>query len=167
MKGVTPDIVLPDRLEYVKFREKDNKSSLPWDEIEKADYLPWNSSVNESTLVNTVNEEVAKASVFSKIKSSVQWLEANNDKPYSLNITKYREEQKQFKDVFKQMEEMSKLTKEMSIKNSTADAEVLAADKDKAEKNKQWLKRLSGDIYINETVKAMNNMIMQIATAKK
>lgn len=167
LKGVTPDIVLPDRLEYVKFREKDNSSALPWDEIEKADYLPWVSNVNESMVVNTVNEEVAKATVFSKIKSSVQWLEANNNKPYSLNITRYREEQKQFKDVFKQMEELSKLTKELNIKSAASDAEVLAADKEKAEKNKQWLKRLSGDIYIDETVRAMNNMIMQITTAKK
>jgi hypothetical protein len=65
------------------------------------------------------------------------------------------------------MEELSKLTKEMNIKNSAADAEALSADKEKAEKNKQWLKRLSGDIYVDETVKAMNNMIMQITTAKK
>ena len=167
LKGVTPDIVLPDRLEYVKFREKDNSAALPWDEIEKADYIPWTGNVNESTVVNTVNEEVAKASVFSKIKSSVAWLEDNNKKPYSLNINSYKEEQKQFKEVFKQMEDLSKLIKEMNVKNSMADAEALAADKDKAEKNKLWLKRVSGDIYIDETVKAMDNMIMQIATAKK
>lgn len=166
LKGVTPDIVLPDRLEYLKFREKDNSAALPWDEIEKADYKPWVSSVNEETVVNTVNDQVTKASVFSKIKSSVQWLEANNDKAYSLNINKYKEEQKELKAVYKQMEELYKLTKELNVKNTVLDAEAIGADKDKMERNKQWLKRLSGDIYVDETVKAMNNMIMQIATAK-
>ncbi len=166
LKGVTPDIVLPDRLEYLKFREKDNSAALPWDEIEKADYKPWNSSVNEGTVVSTVNDEVAKASVFSKIKANVQWLEANNDKAYSLNIARYKEEQQELKKVYKQMEELYKLAKEMNVKSTVVDADAAAADKDKLEKNKQWLKRLSGDIYVDETVKAMNNMILQIATAK-
>jgi plasmid rolling circle replication initiator protein Rep len=34
-------------------------------------------------------------------------------------------------------------------------------EEDKATKNKQWLKRLSDDIYITETIKVMNNMIGQ------
>ena len=38
LKGVTPDVVIPDRLEYLKSREKDNPSALTWDEIPKADY---------------------------------------------------------------------------------------------------------------------------------
>jgi carboxyl-terminal processing protease len=166
LKGVTPDIVLADRLERVKFREKDNAAALPWDEIEKADYKPWVSSVNEDVVVNTVNEQVAKASVFSKIRSTVQWLDSNNSKPYSLNINKYKEEQKQLKVVYKQMDDLYKLSKDLNVKNTTSDTEAIGTDKDKMDKNNQWLKRLSGDIYVDETVKAMNNMIMQISTAK-
>ena len=38
LKGVTPNIVIPDQFEYLKYREKDNPDALPWDEIQKADY---------------------------------------------------------------------------------------------------------------------------------
>ena len=38
LKGVTPDIIIPDRFEYLKFREKDNTTALPWDEIARAEY---------------------------------------------------------------------------------------------------------------------------------
>ena len=38
LKGVTSDIVLPDQLEYLKVREKDNPDALPWDEINKSPY---------------------------------------------------------------------------------------------------------------------------------
>ena len=41
LKGVTPDIIIPDEYEYLKFREKDNDNALPWDEIEKTNYTKW------------------------------------------------------------------------------------------------------------------------------
>ncbi|MEP7256286.1 MAG: carboxy terminal-processing peptidase [Ferruginibacter sp.] len=166
LKGVTPDIVIPDRLEYLKFREKDNTAALPWDEITKADYKPWTSTISNSVVVAATDNQIAKSPVFSKIKTSSEWLEKNNDKEYSLNLTKYKEEQKQFKAMAKELDDLYKLTKEMSVKNPEADAVVINAAKDKMEKNTQWLKRVSNDIYIDETVKVMNNMIIQSATAK-
>ena len=166
LKGVVPDLILADRLEQYKFREKDNNASLPWDEITKADYQPWVSSVNNEVVINTINEQVSKGSVFSKIKANVEWLEANSAKEAPLNIVKYKKELEQLKAVYKQMDELYKISKELNVKNTAADTVNISSAKDKVEKNKQWLKRLSGDIYIDETVKAMNNMIMQKATAK-
>ncbi|MBE7174672.1 MAG: carboxy terminal-processing peptidase, partial [Williamsia sp.] len=46
VKGVTPDIVLPDQYEYLKIRERDNESALPWDQIQKTDYQPWTGAVD-------------------------------------------------------------------------------------------------------------------------
>ena len=39
-------------------------------------------------------------------------------------------------------------------------------DKDKKEKNKVWLKKVSDDIYIDETVKVVDKMIGEGALAK-
>ena len=64
------------------------------------------------------------------------------------------------------MEDLYKLNKELSVKNIPVDLNTINAAKDKIDKNKAWLKRVSGDIYIDETVKVMNNMINQSATAK-
>ena len=46
------------------------------------------------------------------------------------------------------------------------DVASVQADKDKTDRNKQWLKRVSSDIYIGETIKVMDNMIGQAALAK-
>ncbi|NOT90793.1 carboxy terminal-processing peptidase [Ferruginibacter sp.] len=166
LKGVTPDIVLPDRMEYLKYREKDEASALPWDEIPKADFQPWTSTVSTDAVVNVTYDQINKSPVFSKIKTSVEWLGANSDKEYSLNIVKYKAEQDQFKTTYKQLEELNKLPKELNVKNVASDTVSINVAKDKVEKNKQWLKRLSGDIYIDGTVKVINNIIMQKATAK-
>ena len=166
LKGVTPDIVIPDRFEYLKFREKDNAAALPWDEIGKTDYKPWTSTISNDVVVNYSDEQLAKNTTFKKIKESILWLEKYGDKAYSLNLNKYKEEQKQFKAKVKELDELYKLNKDLSVKNNAADLVVINTAKDKIEKNKAWLKRVSGDIYIDETVKVMNNMIMQSATAK-
>ena len=166
LKGVTPDVILPDRFEYLKFREKDNPSALPWDEIAKAEYKPWTSTYSNQAVVNSVNDDLKKNTVFSKMKADIDWLQKYNDKQYSLNIDKYKEEQKQLKAASKELDDLSKLSKEMKVKNIAADTMAINAAKERIEKNTQWLKRVSNDIYIDETVKVLNRMINQSSTAK-
>lgn len=165
LKGVTPDIVLADRLETYKFREKDNTSALPWDEIPKADYKPWVTTYSTDAVVKATNDQVSKSSVFPKIKEDVDLIAKYNDKDYSLNISKYKEEQKIVKNIYKNLDEMYKLPKELDVKNIVADTMAIRAT-DRVEKNKQFLKRISGDVYIDETVKVMYNMIEQRNVAK-
>lgn len=166
LKGVTPDIVIPDRMEYLKFREKDNTAALPWDEIGKADYKTWTTTISSDVVIKYTDDQIARNPVFNKIRESINWLEKNNDKAYSLNLEKYKEEQKQFKAKIKELDELYKLNKQMSVKNIAADTVAINAAKEKIEKNNQWLKRVSNDIYIDETVKVLNTMISQSATAK-
>jgi len=166
LKGVTPDVIIPDRYENLKFREKDNAAALPWDEIAKSEYKPWTSTISNDVAVKYSTAEVAKNPTFNKIKESIDWLEKYSDKAYSLNLNKYREEQKQFKAKVKELDDLYKLNKDLSVKNIQADMATINAAKEKIDKNTAWLKRISGDIYIDETVKVMNNMITQSATAK-
>jgi len=166
LKGVVPDVIIPDRFENLKFREKDNPASLPWDEIAKSDYKPWTSTISNDLVVKYSDAEIAKNPTFNKIKESIDWLEKNGDRAYSLNLNKYKEEQKIFKAKVKELDDLFKLNKELSVKNIQVDMAVINSAKEKIDKNTAWLKRVSGDIYIDETVKVMNNMINQSTTAK-
>ena len=166
LKGVTPDIVLPDRLEHLKFREKDNPYALRWDEINKADYKTWTSTSSDDLIISSANNDVNKSATFGKIKENVLWLEKYNDKEYSLNIAKYKEDQKKLKEVYKQIEDSYKLPTPLNIQNVSADTMAINSAQDKVDKNKQWIKIRSTDIYIDETVKVLNKMIAQENTAK-
>ncbi len=163
LKGVTPDIVLPDRFESLKFREKDNTLSLPWDEIAKVDYTTWTSTLTDDPSSYLKNSETT---TLGKIKTTLLEMDKLNDKEYSLNSTKFKQEKKQLNATYKVLDSLFKLQKELVVKNSAADALPVDAAKDKVEKNNAWLKRLSNDIYIDESVKIMKNMIAQGSTAK-
>lgn len=167
LKGVTPDIILPDRLEYLKFREKDNQMSLPWDEIKKADYKPWVSTFSIEPVISETKEEVAKSSSFNKIKTNVEWLEKNTDRAYSLKLDDYRKQQKQLKDVVKEIEDLYKLATPLNITNNPADTADINSAVDKTEKNAAWMKRIREDIFIDESVKVVNKMIVRENMAKR
>ena len=161
LKGVTPDVVIPDRFELYKSREKDNDAALSWDEISKAQYSPWVSTYSTDAVVNAANEQISTSNTFKTMRQQIEWIDKKNDKEASLNLVKYKEDLKQLKVAYKQLDSLYKLPKEMTVMNNAVDTVGVSADKEKLDRNKQFLTRLKGDVYIDETVKVMNNMINQ------
>ena len=166
LEGVVPDVVLPDRLEFIKFREKDNPNALKWDKINQAPYTTWTSTYSPEAIIKNARESVSTSSNFEKIKTNVEWLSKNNDRQYSLNILKFKDDQIQLKSVYKQLEEAYKLTKPFEINFMAVDKAVSDTSKDKVERNKQWLKIRSEDVFIDKTVQVLNSMIVQSNVVK-
>ena len=160
-KGVIPDVVLPDRYDYLKYREKDNASALEWDEIPKAKYDEWTSNISLNQFVLSENQAVAKNNTFNLIKSNVSWLAKYNDKEYSLNINQYRQEQKELKKIISSLDLLNKVAAPLSLTNVSSDTAYINSNKDKIEKNKQWLKVRNTDVYLNESIKILSDFIQQ------
>ncbi len=167
MKGVVPDVVLPDRLEFLKFREKDNPYALKYDEIASTDYRTWSDNSNMAAVIAGANAETAANSNFNKIKSNVQLLTAKADKEYSLNLKQYDADQKELRGIYKQLEEAYKLPKPLTVQNVAADTVDINSTKEKAGRNKEFVKRVGQDIYIDESVRILNKMIVNDNIAKK
>ncbi len=160
-RGVTPDIILPDQYEYLKIREKDNESALPWDQIQKTDYQAWTSPINFKQVEDNARQRIAKDSAFAIINKNTDWLKANVDKEYDLNITKYKAEQDALKNIIHQNDTLSKLATAMDIKPAAVDNDKYYNNPDKAkgERNKQWLTGVQKDLYLEETIDILKDMI--------
>ena len=166
LKGVTPDIVLPDQFEYLQFREKDNPDALQWDEIAKAKYTPWSNGADIVTIRKTGEERIKNDTVFEKIRANTQRLSELNDKVYTLNLKKYQEEQKQIRDIVSQIDKLTKTGKANPVELLGADIARFSNDEAKQERQQQWLKNLKSDIYLNETVSIVNNIISKNAIVR-
>jgi carboxyl-terminal processing protease len=169
LRGVASDIVLPDFYEYSKLREKDDPDALPWDEIQKADYTPWKYGFDANALRNNSQARVSNNPAFNLIKTNTEWLAKENDKVYALNIEKFRDEKKKVNATVKQLESLNKLPKELEVNALPEDLNKYAADKSKDDRFKAWLKALKNNIYLDETVNVMNDMVNQrnLALGKK
>lgn len=161
LKGVYSDIVLPDNLEYLKVREKDDEDALPWDEINKATYSNWSAGYDLKTIQQLASQRLENDPTFKLIKESTEWLSKQNDKQYSLNIDTYRQDQKAIRTTIKQMEELLKLKQTLAVNALPKEVNRWADDKNKQDRFNQWLKNLQKDIYLDQAVKVMNDMIGQ------
>lgn len=167
LKGVTPDIVIPDQFEYLKYREKDNPDALPWDEIEKASFVPAKTWYDIPLVVQKEKDRINNSTTFNTIRDAVAQLEKINDKVYSLHLEKYKAEQREIKTIIKKIEEVNKVTNELSLSILPIDEKRLAEDNDKLERRKQWTKSLGKDIYLKESVEIIKNIINQTAFVKQ
>ncbi len=166
LDGVKSDVVLPDNLEYLKVREKDDPDALPWDEIAKSNYTPWNPGYDLKTIEQLSKERLANNPAFKTIQENSEWLAKENDKNYSLQLEKYRNEQKKINSTVKQIESLMKLKDSLSVSPLPDEANRWAKDKDKQQRYNQWLKGLRTDIYLDQAVKVMGDMISQQNLAK-
>ncbi len=167
LRGVTSDIVVPDVFEYSKIREKDNPDALPWDEIKKAEYTPWKDYGEVDEARRKSEQRIRSNTAFNMIKTNAQWLANQNDRVYSLQFEKYRLEQKQIRQAVKQIDSLNKLPQELAVEPPTQDLNKFQDDAGKSERYKQWVKNLKTDIYLDEAVKVMGDMINQINLVKR
>ncbi len=161
LRGVSSDINLPDMLEYSPVREKNNPDALPWDEIEKADYGNWRYTLDLEPIKNASNARIAANPGFNLIKSNAEWFAKENDKQYPLSLQKYLDEQKEIKDRAKQVDSLNKIPTEVNVEALADDLKRLSYDEGKSARFKQWIKNLRSDIYLDESVKVINDMIVQ------
>jgi carboxyl-terminal processing protease len=161
LKGVTPHIVLPDQYETLKYREKDNPDALPWDEIQKAFYAKQVPSYDLEYIKKKSIERITAHPTFNAIKASSALLEKANERVYSMQLSKYRDEQQKLRTSFKKIDESSKDLKGLQVNMLAVDEQRISSVSDKIERRKQWINSLSKDIYVKETSNVIADMIRQ------
>jgi carboxyl-terminal processing protease len=167
LKGVVPDIVVPDYYEYLKLRERDNWNALPWDEVSKAQYKAWQSGYDLQTIKKLSASRISNDSVFKLIKEKTDLLAKEDDKEYPLQLDRFKQEQKVTRQAVKQIEQLIKITKPMDVSYLPQDKDrYFSADKDKTQRYQQWLTNLGKDVYVDQAVKVIHDMVSQQNLAK-
>ena len=159
LNGVVSDIILPSQMEAIKMREKDNEFSMPYDVIEKANYTPWGGASDLNTVKQLSAERVAKDSVFRIIKENTNWLAAQDTKSMPLNLEDYRQIKKEMKARSSKISSVLKLKNKLSVNLLPDEREIYKDDVARKERTEQWLKGMREDIYLNQAVKVVEDMI--------
>jgi carboxyl-terminal processing protease len=168
-RGVAPDIVLPDEYEFFKYREKDNPTALPWDEMEKAKYQVWTKSPNIYTIASAENKKLSTDTAISRFKKNAQWIAGQVDRPSYLNIEKFKVFKKQIQDIVQQNENILKLKEPMQVSPLKADHDKFYNNPDKAKQDRYqaWLKQVAKDIQLSQSNALLGKLTMASAVVKK
>jgi carboxyl-terminal processing protease len=162
LKGVTPDITLPDPYELIDMGERRDKAALKWDEIPAAAYNKVPNPVNTTNLATKSKARTTANPTFQLIKESAQRIKAQEeDNKYSLNEKEYRKKLEEANATSKKMEELEKKATTLTITNPKEDMQKINMDSLNINKNKDWIKNLQKDIYLSETVNIVNDLSKQ------
>lgn len=158
LKGVMPDVVLPDPYAFIEVGEKELDYPMPWDEIVKANYTEY-TAINYPKIKKGSTDRVKLSSAFKLIETESRELKSKkDDTKYNLKIEKFRSEQKQLREQFKKYDDLKIDIKGFSVDLTNYDKEVLKADTTKLNKEVKWTKNIQKDNYIFEASNIINDM---------
>jgi carboxyl-terminal processing protease len=167
LRGVVPDIIIPDRLENAKLREKDNPDALHWDEIPKANYTLWNPGYSYGPVIASVNDNIKNNKDFEGIRNEVALLDKYRNEETPLNIVKYKEMQKNINNAAKELDKYSLSPVTLQTHTLPSDSLAIASDSMKVARQAQFIKSIGKDIYIDETVKVLEKVIGEEQLAER
>jgi carboxyl-terminal processing protease len=168
-KGVVPDVIFPDEYEFLKYREKDNASALPWDEMERAKFQVWPNNAGIAAIAAKANEKIAKDTAIAEFKKTLQWVSTQMDRPVSLKLDKYVTYRKELMVNMRINDNRIKLKDSMQVTSLKADYNKFYnnPDKTKQDRYQAWLKMVAKDAQVNEASKLLAEFLPQNWVAKK
>lgn len=160
LKGVTPDIVLPDYFAFIETGEKDYEYAMDWSKI---DPVRFNQNVytvsNMDALRSRSQERVNSDATFQKVLRNAKRAEKlRQETSYPINLKTY-ETAEAMKD--KEAEEFKGLMDQIVIKGVfNLDIDLPAINKNEKNQalNKDFKEEVAKDIYILESMKIIHDM---------
>jgi carboxyl-terminal processing protease len=154
LKGVVPDVIVPDMYKYLDLGEKEMDYAMPWDQIAPAVYDEWvlKNGADLAKIKAKSAARVEKNEVFKMINASAEHLKHKQDNTVqTLSLVKYREELSNSKKEDDKFKDIDKEIADWDFKILKAD-ETTVVDSTKIERNKSFIKTLKKDIYLHEAM---------------
>jgi len=163
LKGVTPDIILPDNFSYITTGEQDHEHAMQWTEIPAVEYSQNAYKIKNLSRLQTLSEKrVANNEVFQKVNENAKRLKAQRDDTNStLSITNYRKEVDMLDTEAKKFDDIFQPIDALQVNNLAVDMEEINVDESKKARNDDWLESINKDVYIQEALNIMKDMSKQ------
>ncbi len=157
LKGVTPDIMLPDQYSEIETGERDQDYHMPWTQIKPVPYAKWTGLPNFDQIVQKETNIVNSDPDFKIIKEEADALKKQHDETIeTLNIDKFGKEEKEIQVKNKKFEESNKKETGLKIHSLVKDVEEMKGDTGKIVRNANWIKGLTKDIDLREAARVIN-----------
>ncbi len=147
VKGVTPDIILPDRLQHLEYGEKYLENALPWDTVPATAFEPVNM-VDPARLrvaVQRSEKRVAANEKFQQIVEESERARLRRERTErSLRLADIEAERREL--------ERDDDGSFFSVHGMWSKEDKEAARLGKRERYERWVEKVREDIYVNEAV---------------
>jgi len=161
LKGVIPDITLPDNYDLIKTGEQEYETAMKWTEIEPVTHNQGVFQVKNKAALKTASEgRVANNEVFQKIKENAKRLKNQRESTsYSLNMETFQANKTASKAEAAKYKNLMKEIEGLTVSNLGVDLEQINTDSTKIGRNDEFIKAIQKDVYIEETLHIMKDLV--------
>lgn len=158
LKGVESDIMFPDRFTYVDIGEKDRENAMPWDKIEVAKFKKF--TYNFAPIIEKSNTRIQNNEYFQILDQSARWIsERQDDNKIPLEYNKFSQRSKEFEQKTKEFNVLKDYKNNLKFLALPDEIELFANDTVLKNKRDRWHKSLASDIYMDEAVRVLEDII--------
>jgi carboxyl-terminal processing protease len=162
MKGVESDIVLPDSYHYIETGEKELDNAMQWTQIDRREYDQHVYKIKDlQSLINRSSARIQNDPEFQLIEEQALTLKTlRDDTSVPLNLDQFQQQEKEREAIENKFDEM--LDKEiagLSVANLPQDYDFIQMDSSRIARNDEWLESLRKDIYAEEALHVIRDMI--------
>lgn len=162
LRGVQPDIILPDTYEKIDLGEKEQDFALGWDEIPQSEYqtaFPEAFMDKLSLAKQKSNNRIDTSTVFQLIhENAIRLKKQREETLISLNFDNYRALQERRKEENKSMDKTKSKIKTLEIFPIAEDKLQMEQDTVFSAKREKWFNNLKKDYYVNEAVNVIGDI---------
>lgn len=157
LKGVSSDIVLPDRYSHINTGERDYDTAMPWDKINKASYKTLTNDFKN--IIQASNNRVKNNPNFSLIDENAQWISrTKDDSIFSLNYKKFKIEAEKTEKILDKFKALKKYKNQLNFSSLPNEVAQFKTDTLLKSKRERWHEYLVNDLYIEEAVNILKDM---------
>jgi carboxyl-terminal processing protease len=160
LKGVTPDIIIPDEYTSLELGEKDQDHYMNWDEIKPVDYAIWSKPANLEAIRRNSRKRLDGNPSFKLIIEEAKRLKEQDDrKEYPIGLANYRKWSKKLKEQSEKFDKAMEVEiPNFSIVTLKADEAKMTADSSHIRLHEKFCKDKKKDVQLYETMQIMSEM---------
>jgi carboxyl-terminal processing protease len=168
LEGVKSDVQVPGRFSYIDVGEKDKDNPLPYDEIDAAEYTPWENYFDYTTTISKSEERMKSNAQMKLIEENAKWVKGKIDETvFSLNYEKYKAKLELNEEEAKRFDAISNYKTNLTFESNTYEKSLFENDTtDLREKRERWHESLTQDIYIEEALNVLEDLKMSYPIKK-
>ena len=161
LEGVIPDIMLPDNYDFIKTGEQEYETAMRQTKIEPVAHNQGVFQIKNKAALRTASEgRVANNKVFQKIQENAKRLKQQRESTnYSLNMDTFRENKTANKAEADKYKNLMTPIEGLTVSNLAVDLAQINADSSKIGRNDAFIKALKKDVYIEETLHIMQDLV--------
>jgi carboxyl-terminal processing protease len=161
LKGVTPDIIMPDNYSYIETGEQEQEYAMAWDQIEEVKYEVSDKWLKRLDLIKRNSQNrINKEPIFNSIDENAKRWKSERDKDvFTLNLEQHRKEEKERHDYSQKYDSLFVAYDQMKFNLLSADRPEIIADTGKLKRSQDWQKRLGKDPYLLEALQVSEDLI--------